>query len=347
MVKIKHLVKQYGNKYAVNDISFKVGDGEIVGFLGPNGAGKSTTMNIITGYLSCTSGEVSIDGYDILDDTNEAKKLIGYLPEQPPLYLDMTVNEYLSFVYDIKRCAFNKEKHMKEITEVTKIDDVRHRIIKNLSKGYRQRVGIAQALIGNPKVVILDEPTIGLDPKQIIEIRNLIRMLGRDHTVILSTHILNEVQATCDRVVIINKGKIVADEKTEDISNIVGGNRRISVKICGPQKDVINAIKKHTGVTYVETMAEHELDSTTYIVESEAGVDIRKSLFNLLAENHWPIIGMEAMGISLEDIFISLVDVAEKTQKNVKKHIKVTAAQNQTEDDKKSDNKESSEKDGK
>ena len=324
MVKIENLVKQYGDKYAVNDISFTVGDGEIVGFLGPNGAGKSTTMNIITGYLSSTSGTVSIDGFDILDDTNEAKKLLGYLPEQPPLYLDMTVDEYLNFVYDIKRCAFNREKHLKEITEVTKIADVRRRLIKNLSKGYRQRVGIAQALIGNPKVIILDEPTIGLDPKQIIEIRNLIRMLGRDHTIILSTHILSEVQATCDRVVIINKGRLVADERTEDISNIVGGNRRTSVKICGPQKDVMAALKKHPGIAYVEAMAEHELDSTTYLIESEAGVDIRKSLFNLLAENRWPIIGMDAMGISLEDIFISLVDVQDSPKKGTKKQIKIT-----------------------
>lgn len=325
MIKIENLVKRYGDKYAIHDISFTVGDGEIVGFLGPNGAGKSTTMNILTGYLSSTSGDVSIDGHDILDNDLEAKKLIGYLPEQPPLYVDMTVNEYLGFVYDIKKCSFNRAKHLGEITEVTKIADVRNRVIGHLSKGYRQRVGIAQALIGNPKVIVLDEPTIGLDPKQIIEIRNLIRMLGRDHTVILSTHILSEVQATCDRVVIINKGKIVADERTEDISNIVGGNRRISVKICGPQKDVLAVLKKHRSVTYAEALAEHELDSTTYVVESEAGVDVRKSLFTVLAENHWPIIGMEAMGISLEDIFISLVDVSESASKTKRRRIKVSS----------------------
>lgn len=325
MIKIENLVKRYGDKYAINDISFTVGDGEIVGFLGPNGAGKSTTMNILTGYLSSTSGDVAIDGHDILDNDLEAKKLIGYLPEQPPLYVDMTVNEYLGFVYDIKKCGFNRAKHLSEITEVTKIADVKSRVIGHLSKGYRQRVGIAQALIGNPKVIVLDEPTIGLDPKQIIEIRNLIRMLGRDHTVILSTHILSEVQATCDRVVIINKGKIVADERTEDISNIVGGNRRISVKICGPQKDVLAVLKKHRSVTYAEALAEHELDSTTYVVESEAGIDIRKSLFTVLAENRWPIIGMEAMGISLEDIFISLVDFSDTASKTKRRRIKVSS----------------------
>lgn len=326
MIKIENLVKQYGDKYAVNDISFEIGDGEIVGFLGPNGAGKSTTMNILTGYLSCTSGTVSIDGFDILDNTLEAKKHIGYLPEQPPLYVDMTVDEYLNFVYELKQCTFNRKKHLNEICEVVKVSDVRGRVIKNLSKGYRQRVGIAQALIGSPNVIILDEPTVGLDPKQIIEIRNLIRMLGRDHTVILSTHILSEVQATCDRVVIINKGRIVADKRTEDLASAVGGNRRVSAKICGPQSSVLPALKKLRGVTYVEALAEHELDSTTYLIESEAGVDIRKPLFTALAENGWPLIGMEAMGISLEDIFISLVDVSEQEGKIKKKKIKVNAA---------------------
>ena len=218
MIKISHLVKNYGNFCAVDDISFEVAKGEVVGFLGPNGAGKSTTMNMVTGYLSSTSGTVTIGGVDILDDPLNAKRLIGYLPEQPPLYPDMTVAEYLSFAYDLKGCTFNREKHIGEICDVVKITDVKNRLIKNLSKGYKQRVGIAQALVGNPPVIIFDEPTIGLDPKQIIEIRNLIRTLGKEHTVILSTHILQEVQAVCDRIVIINKGKIVADELTENIS---------------------------------------------------------------------------------------------------------------------------------
>ena len=238
MIKISHLVKNYGSFCAVDDISFEVERGEVVGFLGPNGAGKSTTMNILTGYLSSTSGSVTVGGADILDDPLNAKRLIGYLPEQPPLYPDMTVDEYLSFAYDLKGCTLNKEKHLEEICSVVKIGDVRRRLIKNLSKGYRQRVGIAQALVGNPPVVIFDEPTIGLDPKQIIEIRNLIRTLGKEHTVILSTHILQEVQAVCDRIIIINKGKIVADELTENISRAVENTRRFNVKIAGPQRDV-------------------------------------------------------------------------------------------------------------
>ena len=221
MIEIKNLCKNYGSKYALDDISFTVNKGEIVGFLGPNGAGKSTAMNIITGYLSSTSGEVRVGGVDIFENPDEAKRLIGFLPEQPPLYIDMTVDEYLNFVYEIKGCKLNRKKHLEEVRQVTKIDDVRGRLIKNLSKGYRQRVGIAQALVGNPPIIIFDEPTVGLDPKQIIEIRNLIRNLGKTHTVILSTHILSEVQSVCDRIIIINEGKIVADEKTESIAQVV------------------------------------------------------------------------------------------------------------------------------
>lgn len=308
MIKIEHLVKRYGNNFAVDDISFSVAEGEVVGFLGPNGAGKSTTMNILTGYLSSTSGSVSINGIDVLENPFEAKKLIGFLPEQPPLYLDMTVNEYLEFVCDLKNCKLNRGKHIAEVCDVIKISDVRKRVIKNLSKGYRQRVGIAQALIGNPKVIIFDEPTVGLDPKQIIEIRNLIRALGKDHTVILSTHILQEVQAVCDRIVIINKGKIVADEKTEDITRAVESTRRFNIKICGPQKEVLAMLKNKQGIIYAEALAEKEGDAYTYTVESEPGVDIRKNLFYTLAERDWPMIGLESVGMSLEDIFLKIVD---------------------------------------
>ena len=308
MIKISHLVKNYGSFCAVDDISFEVERGEVVGFLGPNGAGKSTTMNILTGYLSSTSGSVSIGGVDILDDPLNAKRLIGYLPEQPPLYPDMTVDEYLSFAYDLKGCTLNKEKHINEVCAVVKIGEVRKRLIKNLSKGYRQRVGIAQALIGNPPVVIFDEPTIGLDPKQIIEIRNLIRTLGKEHTVILSTHILQEVQAVCDRIVIINKGKIVADELTENISRAVENNRRFNIKIAGPQRDVLATLRNLPGVTYAEVLAARDGDAYTYMVDSEVGVDIRKKLFWTMAEKKWPIIGLEALGMSIEDIFIAVVD---------------------------------------
>lgn len=305
MIKVENLVKHYGNKYAVNNISFTAGEREIIGFLGPNGAGKSTTMNILTGYLSATEGKVVINGHDILDDTMAAKKSIGYLPEIPPVYPDMTVKEYLNFVYELKDCKLNRRKHIEEIVNVTKIADVYNRVIKNLSRGYKQRVGIAQALIGNPKVIILDEPTIGLDPKQIVEVRNLIRTLGRDHTVILSTHILSEVQAVCDRILIINKGKIVADKPTEDISNAVVTRCRLEAKICGPVKEVLYAIRTLNGVTRCESV-ESDTESGTYIIESEAGLDIRKPLFNLLSSRGWPLIGLNTMGMSLEDVFISL-----------------------------------------
>ena len=311
MIKIEHLVKNYGSNCAVDDISFEVQKGEIVGFLGPNGAGKSTTMNILTGYLSATSGSVSIAGLDVLDNPLEAKRHIGYLPEQPPLYLDMTVEEYLIFNYNLKGCKLNRDKHLAEICEIVKIGDVYKRVIKHLSKGYRQRVGIAQALIGSPEVIIFDEPTVGLDPKQIIEVRNLIRTLGRDHTVILSTHILQEVQAVCDRIVIINKGRIVADELTENITRAVENNRRFNVKICGPQKEVLAMLRSKPGIVYAEVLAQRDGDAYTYTIESDVGVDIRKNLFYTLAEKNWPLIGMEALGMSLEDIFITVVD---KTQ---------------------------------
>ncbi len=324
MIKIEHLVKNYGSHCAVDDISFQVETGEIVGFLGPNGAGKSTTMNILTGYLSSTSGKASVAGIDILSDPIGAKKLIGYLPEQPPLYLDMTVEEYLNFSYELKGCTLPKEAHLEEICETVKIKDVFHKVIRTLSKGYRQRVGIAQALIGKPKVIIFDEPTVGLDPKQIIEIRNLIRSLGKDHTVILSTHILQEVQAVCDRIVIINKGKIVANEKTENISTAVANNRRFNIKIAGPQRDILALLKNMQGIAYAEALAERDGDAYTYMVESEVGVDIRKKLFFSLAERGWAIVGMEALGMNLEDIFISVVDHSEDTKavrSNVKNRI--------------------------
>ena len=317
MIQIQNLVKRFGSKYAVDDISFFIDEGEIVGFLGPNGAGKSTTMNIITGYMSSTSGTVSIGGIDILENPTEAKRFIGYLPEQPPLYLDMTVREYLNFVYELKGCKLNRKKHLAEICEVVKITDDynKNRLIKNLSKGYKQRVGIAQALVGNPRVIILDEPTVGLDPKEIIEIRNLIRTLGETHTVILSTHILPEVQAVCDRILIINAGKIVADEKTENISKMIEGNRRLNARICGSQREVLRVLRGINEITTAEVFGEREGDSFVYSIESTAGVDIRKPLFYALARNNMPLIGLEQQGTNLEDIFISLVDKQKDARK--------------------------------
>ena len=311
MIKVEHLTKQYGERYAVNDISFEVKKGEIVGFLGPNGAGKSTTMNILTGYLSSTSGRAMVDGLDILEHPLAVKKKIGFLPETPPLYLEMTVKEYLNFIYDLKKCTLNRKEHIEEICRVVKIEDTMNRMIRNLSKGYRQRVGIAGAIVGNPEVIIFDEPTNGLDPKQIIDIRSLIRELGKERTIILSTHILSEVKAVCDRILIINEGKIVADEKTENIESAIRGNRRLNIHIDGPTASVLPALKKINGVIYANVAQKYEDGSALYIVESKNNIDVRKPIFYMLAQNSWPILSLAIKGSDLEDIFISVVDEAE------------------------------------
>ena len=319
MIKIEHLVKHYGKVKAVNDISFEIADGEIVGFLGPNGAGKSTAMNILCGYLSCTSGSAEINGIDILEDPINAKKQIGFLPELPPLYPDMTVKEYLNFIYDLKGTDLPREEHLKEICEVTAIDGVKNRLIRNLSKGYKQRVGIAQSLVGDPSVLIFDEPTVGLDPKQIVEVRTLIKSLGGKHTVILSTHILPEVQAVCDRIIIIHKGKIVANEKTEEISKAVTNVSKLTLKICGPEREVLKALTEIEGVTDAAAAGRHDADSVTYKVECAAGLDMRKPIFGKMAQLHYPIIGMEAQGLNLEDVFLTAVEDEEDAQKKSRK----------------------------
>ncbi len=320
MIEINNICKNFGAKQALRDVTFNVAEGEIMGFLGPNGAGKTTTMNILTGYLSATSGTARIDGVDVLEKPLLAKSKIGFLPEQPPLYMDMTVKEYLNFVYGLKNCRLPRAQHIKEICEVVRISDVYGRIIKNLSKGYRQRVGIAQALIGNPKVLIFDEPTVGLDPKQIIEIRNLIKLLGREHTVILSTHILPEVQAVCDRIVVIDRGVIVANEKTEDLVNAVEGSRRLIAKIVGPEEDVLKMLRSTPGIKFAEMLGRRDTDSVSYMIESEDKVDIRKPLFYNLSRSGWPLIGLEGMELNIEDIFIRLVDHdKEKSKKGARK----------------------------
>ena len=308
MIKIEHLVKNYGTLCALDDVNIEIGKGEVVGLLGPNGAGKSTMMNILTGYMSCTSGSVSVDGADIADNPMDAKKKIGYLPEVPPVYPDMTVAEYLDFVYDLKCCRLDRKTHISEILTSLKIADVKDRLIKNLSKGYRQRVGIAQALVGDPELIIFDEPTVGLDPKQIIEVRTLIRTLGKKHTVILSTHILQEVQAVCDRIIIINKGKIVADEKAENIARAVSNSRKINARICGPAKEVVSAVRAIPGVANAEQLIAKDTDAVTLMIECDPGVDIRKPLFFEMAKCRYPIIGLESAGMSLEEVFIAVVD---------------------------------------
>jgi len=326
MVKVENLVKRYGTNYALNDVSFEIGEGEVVGLLGPNGAGKSTAMNIITGFLSTSSGSAYINGVDILKNPIEAKRNIGFLPEQPPLYPDMTVLEYLNFVYELKSVRIPRDEHIREILSTVKLYDVKDRLIRNLSKGYKQRVGIAQALVGDPKIVIFDEPTVGLDPKQIIEVRNLIRTLGKRHTVILSTHILQEVQAVCERVIIINKGKIIADEKTEDLTRTIEEGFKYEIKIAGPQKEVLSALEKINGVKNAVATGERDADSYAYAVESDRGIDVRKSLFSLCASRNWAILGLAPIGTDLESIFIRLVDRANgivkdgKIQKRRKAH---------------------------
>ncbi len=306
MIEVQDLSKRYGDKKAVDNISFRAEDGEILGFLGPNGAGKSTTMNILTGYISCTEGKALIDGIDILEDPIKAKSHIGYLPEQPPLYLDMTVKEYLNFIYDLKKCKLPRNSHLKDICGLVKIEHVYGRIIKNLSKGYKQRVGLAQALVGNPNVLILDEPTVGLDPNQIIEIRSLIKKLGRNHTVILSSHILTEVQAVCDKIIVINEGRIVADDTEDNLSRRLSADHKLLVRIEGPsdkvQKEILSikgAISCEPGVTHGENVRE-------YRVEAQEGVDIRRDIFRKMAEKGWYILEMRSSELSLEDIFIKL-----------------------------------------
>ena len=249
MIEVKNLTKHFGDKKAVEDISFTVNDGEILGFLGPNGAGKSTTMNMLTGYISSTSGHALINGVDILEDPIKAKSFIGYLPELPPLYIDMTVKGYLNFIFDLKKCKMPRTAHIKDVCNLTKITDVQDRIIKNLSKGYKQRVGLAQAL---------DEPTVGLDPKQIIEIRTLIKKLGKSHTVILSSHILPEIQAVCDRIIIIDKGTVVADDTTDNLSKKVATDHRLTVRVEGDKKQIIDVIKGINRVKYARADMERE-----------------------------------------------------------------------------------------
>ena len=306
MIEVSHLTKRYGDKYAVNDISFTVNDGEILGFLGPNGAGKSTTMNMLTGYLSSNEGSIKIAGIDILDDPKTAKKHIGYLPELPPLYMDMTVKEYLNFIYDLKGCKLKREAHIAEICDLIKITNVYGRMIKNLSKGYKQRVGLAQALIGNPDVLILDEPTVGLDPKQIIEIRSLIKNLGKKHTVILSSHILPEVQSVCERVIIINHGRIVANDTEFNLSNRLEKNHRVIVRVGGPEEPVLRALSGLTGVKNIVKLGSRETDSFDFQIETEADKDIRRGRFTVLSDRKWPILSLDSGEMDLEDIFLQV-----------------------------------------
>ena len=314
MIDVKNITKEYGTKKAVDNVSFKAENGEILGFLGPNGAGKTTTMNIITGYMSATGGRVLIDGCDVVRDSLACKAKIGYLPEQPPLYMNMTVNEYLGFVYDIKKVKNNKsisedkKTHIRKISELVKIDTVCGSLIKNLSKGYKQRVGIAQALIGNPEILILDEPTVGLDPKQILEIRSVIKELGENRTVIVSSHILSEISAICDRVLIINKGKILAEDTPDNLSKKLENQSRFTARIEGERNAVESVLENIPGIVSYTYSGVNEENTADYIIEAASSTDIRKPLFKALAEKDMALLMLNPAELSLEDIFIELTD---------------------------------------
>ena len=306
MIEVKNLTKRYGTNTALNNVSFTVEEGTIVGFLGPNGAGKSTTMNIITGYLSATSGSVTVQGKNTLENPNEVKKLIGYLPELPPLYMDMTVKEYLNFMSELKGVKLDRKQHIGEICRLTKIDNVYTRLIGNLSKGYKQRVGIAQALLGNPPVLILDEPTVGLDPKQIIEIRNLIKSLGRNHTIILSSHILPEVQAVCERVIVMNNGCLVADGATDTLAHDLSAEHRIIARIDGPESEILQAIRGMEHIVEVYSLGEKEKGVFEISIEGEPNYDLRRNLFALLTRKGWPLLALRNTDLTLEEVFLQL-----------------------------------------
>ena len=313
MIEVSNLVKKYGDHTAVDHLSFQIEKGKIYGFLGPNGAGKSTTMNMITGYIASTEGKVMIDGHDILEEPEAAKKCIGYLPEMPPLYFDMTVLEYMKFAADLKKIPRNqKDKQIKEVMDMVKITDMKDRLIKNLSKGYRQRVGLAQAILGYPEVIILDEPRVGLDPKQIIEIRDLIKSLKQKHTVILSSHILSEVRAVCDYVLIISHGKLVASDTPDNLERLAAGSNSLLMKVKGEKDTIRKDLETIEGVTGVEMSYDSDEELWKTKVSIQENVDIREKVFYAMAKANCPIYEMQVKRVSLEDVFLELTEGEKK-----------------------------------
>ena len=315
MIEVRNLVKKYGNHVAVDHLNFTVEKGKIYGFLGPNGAGKSTTMNMITGYIASTEGDILIDGHNILEEPEKAKKCIGYLPELPPLYQDMTVMEYLKFVAELKSIPKAEiEKNISEVMSTTKLEEMKYRLIKNLSKGYKQRVGLAQALLGYPEIIILDEPTVGLDPKQIIEIRDLIKSLGEKHTVILSSHILSEVSAVCDHVLIIDRGRLVASDSPENLSKVMTGAKSLELTVKGPEEEIRKALDM---VDNIEELIYHESmvkDACDFTVKIAGDQDVRENIFFALAEAKYPILKMQSTNMTLEEVFLKLTDSGEEKE---------------------------------
>ena len=322
MIEVKNLVKKYGNHTAVDHLNFTIEEGHVYGFLGPNGAGKSTTMNIMTGYLGATEGEVLINGHDILKEPEEAKKQIGYLPELPPLYMEMTVREYLEFVAELKGIAKNKrEESINEVEKMVKIWEVENRLIKNLSKGYRQRVGLAQAVLGFPEIIILDEPSVGLDPKQIIEIRELIRQLAKKHTVILSSHILAEVREVCDYILIISRGKLVASDTPENLERNLGDSDLIEIETKASPDEVRRILETVDGIRSISTKR-LENGITWAQIKEKKNTDVREKVFQAFAQNHQSLLKLNPLQVSLEDVFMELTqsdraaeEYAEKAKK--------------------------------
>jgi len=313
VIEVENLTKKYGSHVAVDNLSFRVERGMIYGFLGPNGAGKSTTMNMMTGYIAATSGTVKINGYDILKNPEQAKKSIGYLPELPPVYPDMTVYEYLRFVAELKKVKKNERQvQIEDVMKQTQIEDVKGRLIKNLSKGYKQRVGLAQAIIGYPEVIILDEPTVGLDPKQIIEIRELIRELAKKHTIILSSHILSEVSAVCDHIMIISKGKLVASDTPEGLMTLLKGGRQMKLSVLGEQSKVEELLRSMESVKDFSMQPPRAEGMVSVNIRTEDTEDIRVELFHRLAAADMPIMELSLSEKSLEDVFLELTGEEDK-----------------------------------
>ena len=340
MIEVNNLVKRYGNRNVVDNLSFTVEKGQIVGFLGPNGAGKSTTMNIITGYISATDGSVRVNGYDIYDEPEKVKESIGYLPEQPPLYPDMKVREYLSFVADLKKVKRDKkEKMLRKVMMATKIKDVSERLIKHLSKGYKQRVGLAGAMIGDPEILILDEPTVGLDPKQIIEIRNLIRELSKEHTILLSSHIMQEVSAVCNQIMIINQGKLILSDTPEKIPNHIAQTNDLTLKVKGTKDQVKGILEKIEHITYSKMLNTGEEGIYQVEISSLIEHDIREDVFYKFAEAKCPILEMSNNVPTLEEVFLRLTGegtrqfggkLSKQEKKQMKKKIEMQSEAPQT-----------------
>ena len=319
MIKVENVTKKYGNFVAVDNISFEIGEGEIIGFLGPNGAGKTTTMSMITGFIEPTEGKIEIDGYDISKKAKKAKRQIGYMPENVPLYSDLTVKEFVTYIAELKNVSRKQKKEeVQRVLKATQIDDVQNKLIKNLSRGYKQRVSMAGALVGSPKVLILDEPTVGLDPKQVTEIRNLIKSLGKEHTVILSSHILSEVSQICEKVIIINHGKIIAQDTPQNLEEKVKGEKSLIITVEDKENKTVEIINKIENVKSINLINENQDGTKQYSIVSKDETDIRKEVFEVLAKNEITILEIKKSEVTLEDAFINLIDEKDRQIKDNK-----------------------------